>query len=97
MRFITSMLLTLAFALSSSAAFAYDTKVGGDVKIDAKTGHVLTVAAGKDAEANTNVASIAKGTKIGGDFKAKVRTGHILTVAAGKDTEANTNIGSVGQ
>lgn len=96
MRRFISIFMVLSLALCASFASA-ETKIGGDVEIDVETGHVLTVAAGLGAKANTNVASVGRNTKIGGDLELDVETGHILTVAAGLSSKANTNIGSIGK
>ena len=97
MRFLTAGLTALSIALFSAAAFAADTEIDGDVEIDVQTGHVLTVAAGRNAKAETNVASVGKYVEIDGDFDADVKTGHLLTVGAGQGAEAYTNIGSIGK
>ena len=97
MRRFLSIFMVLSMALcAASISSATDTKVGGSVDIDVKTGHVLTIAAGQNAKASTNVASLAKGAEVKGDFYVDVETGHILTLAAGLGAEADTNIGSIG-
>ena len=42
------------------ASVGPDTKIGGDLELDIETGHILTVAAGLGAEAETNIGSIGK-------------------------------------
>lgn len=97
MRRFLSIFMVLSFVLGAASLSSAETKIGGDVEIDVKTGHVLTVAAGLASKASTNVASVGPDTKIGGDLKLSVKTGHILTVAAGLAARAETNIGSIGK
>ena len=94
MRFL-AFLAASALTLAASASFA-DTKIGGDLEIDVKTGHVVTVANGILSKAETNIGSIMDGTQIKGDAEIDVKTGHVVTVANGILSKAKTNIGTVG-
>jgi hypothetical protein len=96
MRRFAALFALPVFALALATAGSAETKVGGDLSIDVKTGHVVTVANGLLSKAETNIGSIADGTEIGGDATIKVSTGHVVTVANGLLSSAKTNIGTVG-
>jgi hypothetical protein len=88
--FAAAIAMTLSLGTTSFA----QSKVGGDVDIKVKTGHVATVAAGLGNKAETSIGSIEK-SKVGGDVNIKVKTGHVATVAAGLGNKAETSIGAI--
>ncbi len=89
-------LFAFALTLGLAQASLAETKVGGDLDIDVKTGHVVTVSNGILSKASTNIGSIMDGTKVGGDAEIDVKTGHVVTVSKGILSKAETNIGTVG-
>jgi len=94
--FTRILIAALAINFAMATVGLADTEIGDDVKIDAETGFVVTVAFSNDAKAVSNIASVLDDTKIGDDFRAKVRTDEVVTLSIGPDTRACTNIGSVG-
>jgi len=89
------VLLVSAFALSSAASA--NTDVYGNVDIDARTGNVVTVALGADADASTEIASIGENTQIRGNVDIQVQTRDVVTIAGGRNSEARTRIGAIGR
>lgn len=88
-------LLVSAFVFTSAASA--DTRVYGDVEIDAKTGNVVTVALGANSDASTEIASIGEDTQVRGDVNLKVQTRDVITIAGGRNADARTRIGAIGK
>ena len=88
--FAAASALTLSLGTASFAG----SKVGGDVDIKVKTGHVATIAAGMGNKAETSIGSI-ENSKVGGDVNIKVKTGHVATIAADLGNTAKTSIGAI--
>ena len=89
-KFITLALLSSLASFAASSAFA---EVGGDVKMNVKTGAVIQTNTGI---ANKNVANLgAVSANVGGDVKTNVTTGVIYQSNKGIANSNELSIGSV--
>ncbi len=88
--------LCTAALLAAAAPALAGTRVGGDLEIDVRTGHVVTVSSGILSKARTDIGNVMEGTRVSGNLKRTVRVGHVVTVSKGIGSKTCTRIGNVG-